>query len=114
MEQQIGWIFVDASRTGLTKLFGAISTAEKANSERSASGCGKHVPDAVSDNYGGLNRGGQPVSCGEEKVRIGFGILDLVSRHDRYESRIDVERGEIDRGRFQAATGCDRPQDAGI
>ena len=29
------------SRTGLTNLFGAISTAEKANSERSASGCGR-------------------------------------------------------------------------
>ena len=50
------------------------------------------------------------------RKRSGSGLaeLDLVSRHDRYESRIDVERGEIDRGRFQAATGCDRPQDAGI
>ena len=28
---------------------------------------------------------------GEEQVGIGFGIRDLISRHDGYEVRIDVE-----------------------
>jgi hypothetical protein len=56
MEQQISRILVYTNRTRLPKLVGAISPAQEANPECSTSGCGEHVPDAVSDDHCCFNR----------------------------------------------------------
>ena len=50
----------------------------------------------------------------EEQVRIGLGVADLVAGDDGCALRVDPERGQVDRRRFHAAAGGNRPGDAGI
>ncbi len=83
MDKQVGRVLVDAECRGLLQFACAIAAAEEADAERAAARRRQHVPDAVADDNGGLDRRVEPRGGGEEKVRVGLGVFDLIARDDR-------------------------------
>src|SRR5579863_6511888 len=114
MRQEIGGVLVDAKRARLLELVQPIAAAEEADAQGSAALRRQHVPDAVADDESRADRRAEARGGGEEEIRIGFGVANLIAGDDRRFFRIDAERREIDRGRLDPAACGDRPSNAGI
>jgi hypothetical protein len=49
MEEQIGWVGVDAEGAGLFEFGLAVSTGEETDAEGAAAAGGEHIPNAIAD-----------------------------------------------------------------
>jgi len=110
--QHFGRVFIDAERARLLQLLDPVAAAHQADAERTAAHRGEHVPDAVADHHGVLDRRTQPLGGGQEQVGIRLGVFHLVPRDDRGAGGVDAERREVHRRGLHPSAGGDGPGDS--
>ena len=92
MTKEIPRILVDAIRSRSLELFPAVTTREEADAERAGAARSQKIPHAVPDNDRVGSVDSQLIARGDEEVRVGLGVLDLVSRDHRHMRRVDPDR----------------------
>src|SRR4051794_13212022 len=76
--QHVQRVAVDPERAGPLQLLPAVAAGHHPDAEGSGAPCGQQVPDAVAHHQRVPGIDVQPGRRGEEQVRIGFGVSDLV------------------------------------
>jgi hypothetical protein len=70
------------------ELFPAVTTPEEADDERAGATRGQKIPYAVPDND---RVDMESIARSDQEVRIGFRVLDLISRDHRHMCRVDSD-----------------------
>src|ERR1700716_1799904 len=89
--QQVGRIFVDATRAGPLELVAAVATRQQADAKCASTLRSQHVPDAIAHNQGRHYSYSQSGGCGQEEIRIGLSVFHLITSNDRNTVEIDIE-----------------------
>jgi hypothetical protein len=93
--EEVGRIFVNPSGTGALKFLLSVTAGQQSDAQRPRPTRRKHIPDRIADHDGVFDICTETVSGRQKKVRIRFGILDLVASHNRDLGRIDAKRVQI-------------------
>src|SRR3979411_2538548 len=81
--QQVGRIFVDATRAGPLELVAAVATRQQADAKCASTLRSQHVPDTIAHNQGRFYSYAQSGGRGQKEIWIGLGVFHLITRHDR-------------------------------
>src|SRR4051812_5749371 len=85
------WIGEHAICARALELLFAVPARQQAYAERARVLRGEHVPDAVADDGRALEIDADAISRGDEQIRIGLRVLDLVARDNRISVGRDAE-----------------------
>ena len=81
--QQVGRIFVDATRTGPLELVVAVATRQQPDAKGASALRSQHVPDTIAHDQSRFYSYSQSGGRGQKEIRIWLGVFHLITRYDR-------------------------------
>jgi hypothetical protein len=108
VSQHVRRILIDAIGTGSLQFILAVSTGQQAHPERPGAASREQVPHTVANDHRRADRHAQAPGRCDEQIRIGLGVLDIVSCDN---DRVGVDSKHLQRGAgsLPPATGRDCP-----